>query len=105
MVILDTNIIIDHLRQKQKSLFENLVNKINKNELAISVITIQELFAGKSTRNLIEENYLLSTISNLEILPYNYDVSRLAGKIIRDTNRYVGFADASIAATVILNEA
>jgi len=54
MVILDTNIIIDHLRQKQESLFENLVNKINKNELAISVITIQELFTGKSTRNLIE---------------------------------------------------
>ncbi|OGK10219.1 hypothetical protein A2767_02095 [Candidatus Roizmanbacteria bacterium RIFCSPHIGHO2_01_FULL_35_10] len=50
-------------------------------------------------------NYLLSIISNLEILPYNYDVSRLAGKIIRDTSRYVGFADAAIAATAVVNDA
>lgn len=104
MVIPDTNIIIDHLRLKKNSLFEKLLKKVNKNNLAISVITIQELFEGKSTRNLTEENLLLITISPLKILPYNYETAQLAGKIIRDAYRYIGFADAAIAATCILNE-
>jgi len=106
MVILDTNIIIDHLRRKNgESLLINLSKTISKEEMAISVVTVQELYEGKSTLNLQDERILLAIITPLNILPYNYEVAHLAGVIARDIKRPIEFVDASIAATSILNDA
>lgn len=105
MVVLDTNIIIDHLRLQGgvESKLMKLVKTKPKEALAISMITIQELYEGRSTRDSQKEQYLLATISPLKILPYNYDVAKLAGEIARDIDRPIELADAGIAATAILN--
>lgn len=106
MVILDTSIIIDHLRQAgKKSSLDKLVEQAPKQSLAISTITIQELYEGTSTRDESKEKDLLVVISPLRILPYSYDIAKLAGEIIRDQKPNLGFADVAIAATVIFNEA
>lgn len=107
MVILDTNIIIDHLRQSSKktSLLVKIVEKKSKENLAISMISIQELYEGRSTKNKNKEQYLLATIAPLKIFPYNYEVAQLAGEIARDLRRPIELADAAIAATAILNGA
>lgn len=107
MVILDTNIIIDHLRQppKKTSLLVKIVEKKSKENLAISMISIQELYEGRSTKSKTKEQYLLATIAPLKILPYNYEVAQLAGEIARDLRRPIELADAAIAATAILNGA
>lgn len=106
MVILDTNIIIDHLRleQKQKSsqLME-IAKRKPKEVLALSSISVQELYEGRSTQNIQKEQYLLATISPLKILPYTYEVAQLAGEIARDLDHPIELADAAIAATTILN--
>lgn len=107
MVVLDTNIIIDHLRQtknKQTHLMM-LAEEVVKENLAISIVTVQELYEGKSTKNETTEEYLLSTISPLKILSYTYETAQLAGEIARDLNRPIELADAAIAATVIVNGA
>lgn len=106
MVILDTNIIIDHLRQKERdtALIKAAKEKTKKN-LSISTITIQELYEGKSTIKQNEEEYLLATITPLNILSYNYEIAQTAGKIARDLNKPIELADAAIAATAIVNEA
>ena len=104
MVILDTNIIIDHLRQPpKKSKLIKFLERHPEESLGISIISIQELYEGKSTKSREKENQLLSTINSLEIISYTYDVAKLAGSIARDLDRPIGLADMTIAATTILN--
>ncbi|MEK7504428.1 MAG: PIN domain-containing protein [Patescibacteria group bacterium] len=102
MVILDTSIIIDHLRQKTTdSRLRGLAVK-HKNQLAISVITLQELYEGQSTRDQIKENYMLSIITPLKVLPYTEEVAKLAGILARDNKSLADLADLAIAATAIV---
>jgi len=105
MVILDTNIIVDHLRlqKSEKSYLIKLEEKFTKDLLAISIITVQELYSGQSTKEPRKEEYLLSTIGSLQILPYTYEISELAGQIARDRIKPIDFADTAIAATAIVN--
>lgn len=107
MVVLDTNIIIDHLRQKgsQDSLLMKVVKNYPEQVLAISVISIQELYEGKSTLDKQKVQFLINTLKPLEILAYTEDVAKLAGILARDITRPIELADAAIAATTILNQA
>lgn len=108
MVVIDTSIIIDHLRQQDSEVETHLIKlakKFTRDEIGVSVLSIQELYSGLSTRDTEKENYLKLIISPIVILPYTYDISVLAGKIIRDTADTVAFADAGIAATCIYNNA
>ena len=106
MVVLDTNIIIDHLRlqdRKKESKLLHIARQKPKEILAISIISIQELYEGRSTKDQEKEQYLLATISPLKILPYTYEVAQVAGEIARDLSHPIELADAAIAATTILN--
>lgn len=106
MVVLDTNIIIDHIRQfGSESLLERLHKKIPEDNLAISIISIEELYRGQSTKEPEAEKILLATLGSLKVLPYTYEIAELAGKLIRDSSQILEFADAAIAATAIVNSA
>lgn len=107
MVVLDTSIIIDHLRQfsKKKSSLDKINKKFSKKNLALSMISVQELYTGLSTKDETAENLLLATISPLIILPFTYEIAKLSGQIQRDSADSIGFADAAIAATTVLNGA
>lgn len=108
MIVLDTNIIIDHLRQhhaKGDSRLMQAARHHPKETLALSMVSLQELYEGRSTRDSHKEQYLLATISPLKLLPYNYEVAKLAGEIARDLSRPIELADAAIAATTILHGA
>lgn len=108
MVILDTNIIIDHLRQyprNKNSALDTIIKEIPPNELCLSVISIQELFTGKSTRDKQTEKWIFEVISPFKIITYDEKVAKLAGQIERDLGRPIEFPDAAIAATTILNKA
>lgn len=106
MVVVDTNIIIDHLRLQKRHLDSQLMKIARqkpKEVLALSIISVQELYEGLSTQDPDKEQYLLATISPLKILPYTYEVAQLAGELARDLDRPIELADAAIAATAILN--
>lgn len=107
MVVLDSNIIIDHLRQSSEkdTILQSFAKTISKSELAISIVTVQELYEGRSTRSKEVEAYLLTTISPLRILPYSFEIAQRAGEIARDLERPIEFADAAIAATAIIHSA
>lgn len=107
MVILDTSVIIDHLRHPGvgETLLMGVVREVAKESLAISMITVQELYEGKSTQNKQKEEYFLATIAPLKILPYTYEVAQLAGEIARDSRYVMEFTDAAIAATAVINAA
>ncbi len=106
MVVLDTSILIDHLRQSRNK--ETVLAKFSastEETLAISIITIQELYEGKSTKTEERERALLSLISPIKILPYTYQAAKLAGEIARDLDKPIELADAAIAATTITDRA
>lgn len=103
MVVLDTNIVIDTLRQRTgETVLQKILGAISKTELAISMITIQELYQGKSTADLEKEKHLQALITPLRILPYSYDIAKLAGEIVRDGTKLISFSDAAVAATAIV---
>jgi len=106
MVILDTNVVIDHLRQDPSLSRLIAFSKDHPEDLlGMSIISVQELYQGKSTLEENKENVLLATINSLQLLPYTYEVSELAGKIARDLAFPIEFADAAIAATAIMSSA
>ena len=105
-VVIDTSIIIDHLRlpRKEKSPFEMIVENGNLESL-ISTATIQELFIGQSSLREDQETKIRRIINLIHNLNVSPEIAELAGQIMRDTKPQVQFADAAIAATAILNKA
>lgn len=105
MVVCDSSILIDYVRQKGRLLtfLEKITEKEGRKNLAISVLTVQELFAGKSASNLAIKQDLTMLISSFEVYPYTYEVAQSAGEITR--NMTVAFVDGAIAATAIVNGA
>jgi len=106
MVIIDTSTLIDYLRRPQEnSPFKEFINQDRKEMLAISILTIQELYVGKSSKEVKREGFFLNIVSKMKILQYNYQIAQLAGELTRDYHTNFDFADAAIAATAILNKA
>ena len=106
MVILDTNIIIDHLRQTPKpTIFDKLLNKFPEERFVVSVISVQELFTGKSTRQTKKLQTMTSLLNRLTIAAYTYEIAEMSGGLMRDLGKTIGFADAAIAATTIVQQA
>lgn len=82
MVILDTNIIIDHLRRSpEESKLIKIIESFPEERMGVSVISIQELYEGRSTLNAEAEKNLLTTLTKMEVLPYTYEVASLTKKI------------------------
>ncbi len=104
MVVLDTSVIIDHLRRPpgQPTYLKKLAKKFGR-DLSIAMVTVQEIYEGKSTREKKKEEEFLMTISGLRILPFTFEVAQLAGQIARDLARGIDLGDAAIAATTIIN--
>ena len=107
MVVLDTSILIDHIRRPagSNSTLTELIDEYPDEYFVIPIVAIQELYGGLSSKTSQKQRLLIAIISGLKILSYDYEVARLAGEIARDLNRKIGFPDAAIAATVILNKA
>lgn len=101
MVIIDTSLLIDHLRLNvsNDSLLASLSLQYPDNQLAISSISIQELFAGQSTKKSQVTEQIAKIVSALVIFDYTPPIAKSAGMITRDY--HLTFADAAIAATCV----
>lgn len=99
-LLLDTSILIDFLRRKDKE--RSLLVKINRlgYSPAISLITHTELFSGKSIwQKKRARRELEALLSGLEIILFNQQDSQRAGKI---RARYqISLVDAIIAACAL----
>lgn len=99
-VLVDTSVIIDFLRRKDKenTVFFRLLNK--KQQLFCSIITHTELYSGRFiwTNNHAKET-LTTTLLAIKILFLTEEISQQAGKIRATEN--IAILDAIIAATAI----
>ena len=99
-VLLDTSVIIDFVRRKNKE--NTLLFSLSKKgyKLHISILTHTELYSGKSVWRSIEaEQDLEKLFYGMHILPLETEISRKAGEIRAKNNTTI--IDAIIAATAI----
>lgn len=102
-VLIDTSIIIDYLRQKDKSKTVLFHLADSKYELYASILTHAESYAGKSIWEREAAKKMLEKVfSNIKVLSLEEDVSKKAGEI---SARYgLEIVDAIIAATAIASK-
>lgn len=99
-MLIDSSLIIDFLRRKDKSnsWFYSLIS--GKQQLFVSVITQAELYAGKSVwEGRRAQNELKLIFSTLRILPLSEEIAISAGKIRAIYG--IDLIDSIIAATAI----
>lgn len=104
-VLVDTNIIIDYLRRKDKqnSLFFKVFGQ-RKNKAIVSATTVTELWAGKSMARKKVFQRVKGIIDKCKIIMPDLETSRLAGEILRKTDCQIAFQDAQIAALALRNK-
>lgn len=107
MVILDTNIIIDQIRQRpgKSTVLKSLLKRVGHKSLAISSVSIQELYTGQSTRHPHNKGILLQTLKVIKVFSLTPSIARITGELMRDSTGKLQFADAAIAATALYHQA
>lgn len=101
-ILVDSSIIIDYLRQKNKD--QSILSKLgqDKFKLYASIIAHSECYAGKSIWEKKEAKEALKIVfSGIKILPLEEKISQKAGEISARYNLEI--VDAIIAATSIIH--
>ena len=97
--LVDTDIIIRHLRGRQGSEIATKLITENLDEIKISVITVSELYAG--VKGIAEETQLNKFLDVFEALPVDLEIAAKAGYFKNKwySSHGSGLADCLIAAT------
>ena len=91
-VVVDTSIIIDHLRQKSDQFIRLIeLQDTGKIKILIPYIVVTELFVGESTKQKKVEKSLKKMLRGFELVGMSYGSSKKAGELIRE---YPGIKDA-----------
>jgi predicted nucleic acid-binding protein len=102
-ILIDTSIIIDFLRQKNKKSTQLYKLVANDNQLAISILTHTELYSGKSvwsSKKAAEE--LDKILVGIKVLPITPQISTMAGEI--KVKNSIDLIDAVIASTGVIEK-
>jgi len=103
-IILDTNIVSYLMRGGREA--EAYVPHIQGKLLAISFITVGEMYYGAENRNWGEEKRkkLETTLRNFVVIPYDHEIARCYGQLVAErkrSGRPISPNDAWIAACTI----
>ncbi|HLC72844.1 MAG TPA: type II toxin-antitoxin system VapC family toxin [Candidatus Nanoarchaeia archaeon] len=102
MILIDTNIFVDHLRGYAPAVkfFESLASKEN---ILFSVITEAELIACQECKEKAKKEGMLQFLSQWNKIIVTNQIAVLAGDLSRDKG--IDLPDALIAATALVNKA
>ena len=103
MIILDTNIIIELFKGNAET--KELLENINEENFAISIITSMELYYGAINKR--ELNKIKKFLKSFNLLVINEEISKIALELIERYSKSHGLEipDALIAATSIYYDA
>jgi len=99
MYLVDTDVIIDVLRGIEEA--KCYLLKLAEGGIAVSTVTVAELFSGKETRDPVKREKILRLLRHFEVIPVDKEIAILAGEIRRDYGLHLG--DAVISATAIVH--
>ena len=79
-IVVDTSVIIDYLRSKtpDETLFYDLSQK---HDLVISLVTVAEIYSGKSANTAKGQKIIKSIIEGMEIRIPDFELAKLAGEL------------------------
>ena len=102
MILIDTNVFVDHLRGHKPAteFFESLTTR---DDVIFSAITEAELIAGKECNDSNKREILLRFLHRWDKMPVSNQIALMAGDISRDHD--LEAPDAIIAATALVNKA
>jgi predicted nucleic acid-binding protein len=103
MILLDTSVLVEHFRKKDKTktFFYRLAS--NHDAFAISAIIHYEILSGS---NDLQDAFWDELFKSLTILPFDIACSTEAAKIykaLKAKNALIDLADLAIAATAVAN--
>lgn len=103
LIILDTNIIIEIYKSNDHII--KIIDRINKDDLAISIITFAELIYG--ARNKAEQQKIIKSLNSIQILDITPIISKTFRRLMENfsLSHSLSIPDALIAATSINNNA
>ncbi len=98
-ILCDTDVIIEYLKGNEAT--KNFFDKINSENIAISAITLMELFYGALNKR--ELNKIKRALSEFNILLLNEDITQIAIELIENHSKSHGLKipDALIASIAI----
>ena len=103
-VVLDTNILVDFLRQPKKAtLFEKLV-KEKKLKILLPAVVLTELYVGRSAAKPSQQRRLEEIFKKTELVLADKNISKRAGILMCDFP-HLYLADALVAATALEKKA
>ncbi|MBI4021778.1 MAG: type II toxin-antitoxin system VapC family toxin [Candidatus Andersenbacteria bacterium] len=99
-LLLDTSILVDFLRQRDKEKTRLYKLAAEHTDMGISIITQAELYAGKGVwESKRAQRELTALLSGLAVAPITEEISRRAGQLRARSS--VHLLDALIAATAL----
>jgi predicted nucleic acid-binding protein len=104
VILLDTSILIDYYRKKDKSKSVLFQLERDHQRFAVSVITQFEIYKGAGDDKI---QFWNDFFQNIDILPFNSETAWIASEVDRDLkkiSKQIDLADLFIAATAISND-
>lgn len=99
-IVLDTNVVVDFLRQPQRAtLFRKLVKDKNL-EILLPAVVLTELYIGKSATKVSQRKKLEEIFRKTKLVLADKNISKRAGILMRDFP-HLYLADALVAATAL----
>lgn len=103
-IVLDTDVLIDFLRQPQKlTLFSKLLGD-KKLEILLPAVVLTELYIGESAARANQKKRLEAVFRRTKLVLADKDISKRAGVLMRDFP-HLYLADALVAATALEKKA
>lgn len=99
-IVIDSDILIDHLRFHSEildTIFYQLASK--KVKAYLPSVVASEIYSGQDTKGSQQRKIVEELLGQLEFVPANEEISKIAGFLIRD--KRLGLADAIVAATAL----
>ena len=104
-ILIDTDIVIEYLRSKEKSSTE-LIKLLQKHNVFLSSISEFELYLGARTER--HQKDLEMVFDVVEVIPFDFGCGRIAANIWKSlelTHQHPEIKDVFIAAIAIRNDA
>ena|SRR3990167_1863909 len=101
MYLIDSDILIDHLRQKTSIVSSLSQISTDLNLFHLSTLSEMEIWSGQSTKDLSIQKQITRLLSTFHKISPDSKICQLAGELRRDLN--LTPVDAIIAATAVVN--
>ncbi len=100
-LVIDTSILIDHLRGGK--IWNDLLKEIKEKdvELYMPTIVIFELFSGQSSKDSAMMKKIYRFLENFKLIELTEDIARRVGEIYRDISVTLQVPDYVIAASTL----